>query len=562
MSSTNQAQPTEERDALVIGGNMQGITLAYLLGQYGYRTTLVERAPFLGGIDGSFENSQGRIFDFGVHALDHGRNEFVSNLFERAVKGRFRRLPKRRSLLLRGQLIPYNSPPEDWPGELRALLKPGRIVDDIGSDPPTRARLGEVYGPAFADFVFDEVLASYPAEDRQREYGVDESRLLANIYPWFFPRVERVRREDTTHHRYQSKVRAIGGEHVIYPEEGGFNGFALGLAEQAREAGVEVLVGARDLSVEMDAERRRVEHVVADGRRYSASRVYWCGPPKVLLDLLGEESFDATPETFILASFQFERPVLCQDLELLGGDPRHLIKRASFPGKLQGGTRRPRADRVPLPASGRTEDGRRRRRRAGVVVRVLARVPARRRHRRSRQRGGRLRPEAHPDALQRIRHRGPPRARGRSPRAAAGHEPPARPAVVPQDQHQHAAAALPALSRRGPDPLNAMHTSHQDRHYLEVEADAFHERNHAAADTTELRPYKRRIAERLERAGVRPQKMLEFGCAFGDLLNHYAVEFGTEAHGVEPSSKAVAKGLEAFEGRARASCRGRWRRMR
>ena len=93
----------------------------------------------------------------------------------------------------------------------------------------------------------------------------------------------------------------------------------------------------------------------------------------------------------------------------------------------------------------------------------------------------------------------------------------------------------------------------QDRYYLDVEADAFHARNHADSDPRALRPHKQRILERLARAGVRPRKVIEFGCAYGDLLNHFAVEHDAQAFGVEPSGRAVAKGLEAYEGRARLS---------
>lgn len=333
MTATN----TETRDAIVVGGNMAGLTVAYLLGQYGYRTTLVERAPFLGGVDGSFTNEHGRIFDFGVHALDHNRCEFVSRLFERAVDQKFRRLPKKRGILLRDHLFPYNSPLEEWPDELRSMFKKGPIIDDLGTNPPTRQRLGEIYGPTFADFVFDEILASFPAEDKHKEFGIEESKLLVNIYPWFFPRVDRTGRKDNAHFKYQTKVRQEGGEHVIYPLTGGFSSFAEGIASRAREAGVEIEVGAKDLELKMDSTRRRVETVTANGRTLTAPRVYWCGPASVLMGLLDEPVFDANPEMFALGSFQFERPLACDFVELIGGAPKHLIKRASFPGKLQGG---------------------------------------------------------------------------------------------------------------------------------------------------------------------------------------------------------------------------------
>jgi SAM-dependent methyltransferase len=97
-----------------------------------------------------------------------------------------------------------------------------------------------------------------------------------------------------------------------------------------------------------------------------------------------------------------------------------------------------------------------------------------------------------------------------------------------------------------------MESSPQDRHYLEVEADAFFERNFAAADPRALRPHKRAIAERIAAAGVRaPRRVLEYGCAYGDLLAHYALEHGAEAFGVEPSAKAVAFGQAAYGERVR-----------
>jgi SAM-dependent methyltransferase len=88
--------------------------------------------------------------------------------------------------------------------------------------------------------------------------------------------------------------------------------------------------------------------------------------------------------------------------------------------------------------------------------------------------------------------------------------------------------------------------SAQDRHYLEVEGDAFFARNFADADPSILRPGKRRIAEAIEAAGVVPKRVLEFGCNYGDLLEHYAREHSAEAIGVEASGAAVAFGRKAY----------------
>lgn len=90
-----------------------------------------------------------------------------------------------------------------------------------------------------------------------------------------------------------------------------------------------------------------------------------------------------------------------------------------------------------------------------------------------------------------------------------------------------------------------MRDSEQDRHYVEVEADAFFTRNHPRPDPHRLRPAKRAIAEVIEDCGIKPTRVLEYGCNYGDLLQHYASR-GAEAHGVEPSRKAVEFGLDAY----------------
>jgi len=86
--------------------------------------------------------------------------------------------------------------------------------------------------------------------------------------------------------------------------------------------------------------------------------------------------------------------------------------------------------------------------------------------------------------------------------------------------------------------------SSQDEVYLAREADAFFARNLADLDPRELRPGKRRIAEWIAEAGVRPRRVLELGCGYGDLLGHYAAAGAELCHGVEPSGRAVARGRE------------------
>ena len=91
-----------------------------------------------------------------------------------------------------------------------------------------------------------------------------------------------------------------------------------------------------------------------------------------------------------------------------------------------------------------------------------------------------------------------------------------------------------------------MRSATQDRHYLEREADDFFFRNFRDADPTALRKAKRGIAAAIEEAGIRPTRVLEFGCNYGDLLNHYAEVHGAQCYGVEPSQAAVEFGRSAY----------------
>jgi SAM-dependent methyltransferase len=90
-----------------------------------------------------------------------------------------------------------------------------------------------------------------------------------------------------------------------------------------------------------------------------------------------------------------------------------------------------------------------------------------------------------------------------------------------------------------------MKQSPQDKHYLASEADDFFDRNKGGWDPKQLRPKKRLLLANVEKAGVQPKRVIEFGCAYGDLLNHWA-QAGATCVGVEPSAKAVAMGKELY----------------
>ena len=327
---------TESADAIVVGATIRGLVATYLLDSLGLRSILLDRAPNAGGSDGSFETEDGSIFEYGMHVLDHMRSPLVSRLFTRVVEGRVHRTRLNRAIVLRGVTMPYSPAPEAMPAELRALLRDGELTDDLGDELPSRRRLSEIYGEGFADLVFDEVLPSFPAESRHLGFGVEEARLMTNIYPWFFPKATRIGGTRNSSRAFHDRLRAGIPQYVLYPEEGGFGGFSAGFMRQLDAERTEVLLGAKDLEIHFEPDRRRIESVTAGGRRFEARHYLWGASWPALCELMGLPCQSVATDRIVLGSFRFDRPIACPYQEILVGDPRLLINRLYFPGAFRG----------------------------------------------------------------------------------------------------------------------------------------------------------------------------------------------------------------------------------
>lgn len=321
-------------DSIVIGGSTAGLVLGYLLGNYGQRVAILEKSPQVGGIDASFRNRNGRLFDVGLHVLDYMRSEFTTRLFQHVIGGRYHKMERLRAMVIEGHLVPYNALPEQWPRDLQESLRDGQIVDDIGTDAPTRERLADCYGDKFAGIVYDRILPSYPSEHWHAQFGVDESELMSAIYPWFCPRVPRGEGARDASRSYQDRIRAQQKEYLLYPDEGGFGSFARAFQRHINDGPGEVVTGIKDMDIDYDAQSQTIRKVTADGRELRAQRVFWCAPAPGLCQLMGIEHPNYKCDHFLLGSFEFDRETTCRYNELLVGDPDHFINRISFPGKL------------------------------------------------------------------------------------------------------------------------------------------------------------------------------------------------------------------------------------
>lgn len=326
---------TEHVDAVVIGASTRGVVAAYVLDRLGFSTALLERATDLGGGDGSFRLADGTWFDYGMHVLDEDRSPLATRLFRHAVDGQVHRTRLRRGLVLRNRPMPYAPEPHEMPAEIAAMLPPEPLVDDLGAALPTRERLSRYYGRAFTDLVFDEVLPSYPTEARHLEFGVDESQLLVNIYPWFFPRARRRAAEGDESRQFHDKLREGVDQYVLYPREGGFAEFSRGFARKLDPARSQVLTGVGAIDIAVDADRHRFEHVETTERRFTADYWFWASSWPELCGLLSIPCQDPATDRIALGSMRFDGELDCGYHELLVGDPSHLVNRLHFPGRFR-----------------------------------------------------------------------------------------------------------------------------------------------------------------------------------------------------------------------------------
>jgi hypothetical protein len=333
----SSSPPSLERlDAVVVGGNVRGLVTAYLLGSLGYRAAVLESGKAPGGVDRSFRAADGTVFDHGLHVLDEMRSPLATRLFVHAVDGAVHRTLLRRAIVLRGRAMPYAPLPSEMPEEIRAMLPSDDLVDDLGDAAPTREALAAYYGRPFVDLIFDEVRPSYPSEHRHKAFGVDESQLLVNIYPWFFPRARRREKAGDRSRAFHDRLRSGIPQHVLYPKEGGFGGFVDGLLRKLDPRRIEVLTGLGDLEIERVPDTHTISSISAGGRRFVADHYFWADAWRKLATVLELPCQDTATDLVVLGSFRLGHPVLTDFHELLVGDPSLRMSRVFFPARFRG----------------------------------------------------------------------------------------------------------------------------------------------------------------------------------------------------------------------------------
>jgi len=293
---------------------------------------MVERSAQIGGVNASFTTPDGSTFDLGMHVLDYMRSEVTTRLFIHVIEGKVNKVRLKRALVLRGQTMPYNPTPQDLPADLGQLLPGSELTDNLGTDLPTRERLREYYG-RYADFIFDEVLPSFRCEQRHKDLGVKEERLLTNIYPWYFPRARRQLIVGQESRAFHDRLRRGEEQYVLYPCEGGFASFAKAFLEKLGP-NIEVLTDIPDLHIEIEPGTHRANWLRAKGRRFESRHIFWCAAWPSLCQLLNIPVQNLATDNLLLGSFRFNQAAISEYNEIIIGDPSFHIDRVSFPGKF------------------------------------------------------------------------------------------------------------------------------------------------------------------------------------------------------------------------------------
>ena len=321
-------------EAVVIGGGIVGLITSLILTQSGYQVLLLEKANWLGGTNNSFKNKLGDLFDYGYHTLDLNRSPFTTKFFGKSLKEHFHSFALRRGIVIQGHMIPYNAPPiSEWPDDLTRKIEKKEFADTL-EGAATRESLSKIYGKHLTDLAFDEILSSYPTLLWQKKNGKQESELMDQIYPWFFPQSVKKFSSEKEWNKFHYSMREKDEHIVLYPSQGGFGAFIDGITNQIDKSKITIQTGLSMLEVDINQANQKITKIETDRDTFTADRYFWCAPLKIIGNLIGFPFPAAHPQILCLGSYAFREELPFHFHEILVGDKNIPINRISLPGKI------------------------------------------------------------------------------------------------------------------------------------------------------------------------------------------------------------------------------------
>jgi hypothetical protein len=269
----------------------------------------------------SFDDSfmvGGQLFDCGYHAVDIGRSEVFGNILD-SLDMTWVVTPGKKFMVFNDRALPRGYTLETLSSMFS--LENKHIYDDV-----LLSMLEGYYGSNFIKFCIEEIVPSYTQNSFWIELGLSYDQIFKNIYPWFFPNIERDNYSNISPHYHNN---SISDSSVRYPAIGGF----LSITKKLREILKPNIIKCNEDSSYSFCEFDKHGKLINDN-----NDAITVGPINYK-ELASRFSF-AYPESkksnFYLVSVILKSEIKFEVNEYLVGDKSYYFDRVSSPDYLEG----------------------------------------------------------------------------------------------------------------------------------------------------------------------------------------------------------------------------------
>ena len=261
-------------EIVVIGAGPAGLMAGLAASESGHHVTILEAAPAVGGMSGSFEIAGQRV-DFGSHLLNPSiAPEFMDRL--RALLGDDLQAVERAGRIrLNGRWVGYPLKPLDMARSLPPAFAFNTALDTVLR--PLRPRLGDSFETEVTARLGPTVTREFYAPYVHKLYGVDAAGLTSELADRRVPMKSPLKVVARALRARRPEIKSF-----FYPRRG-FGQISESLAEAAVEAGADLRLSHR---VEQIAKRADRVEVASAGTRVKADLVLSTMPLPALVAAL------------------------------------------------------------------------------------------------------------------------------------------------------------------------------------------------------------------------------------------------------------------------------------
>lgn len=256
----------------IIGGGLQGLSLAYFLSKEGNKITLLERENQLGGLTSSFPVEGTYLEKFYRHTFK-AETAILELIDELDIDRYFKWRPSRTGIFWQGKIYPFGTPLD------LLFFKPFNFLDKLRFGFFTLYLRREKNWKRFENITAASWLPKFFGKKVYRviwkpllraKFG-DEYEKVSMAWFWF-----------RIHSRFGSRVKGGSSEELGY-FDGGYKVLVDALEEKIKEQGGEIFVNTEVTDVE-EAERNRVK-VISKAGKFYFDRCVFTGSTDIFLKI-------------------------------------------------------------------------------------------------------------------------------------------------------------------------------------------------------------------------------------------------------------------------------------